>query len=161
MKVYAVSYGWEDTDARLFANEEDAKKWAELFDGFLEEKEVWDNDAMNKGFYYCIKASANFDFLHHSRTEWKGTTTRISYEEYLPHHSKKEKYLIEATSFDSVKISATIFCARPEEMPDSLIATPYVSNDVADELYQTFLRDPKRLMEMMPMTVNSRWDIML
>lgn len=62
MKVYMVSYGWEDTDTLLFANEEDAKKWVELFDGFLEEKEVWGNDAMNKGFYYCIKASANFDF---------------------------------------------------------------------------------------------------
>ena len=54
MKVYMVSYGWEDTDTLLFANEEDAKKWVELFDGFLEEKEVWDNDAMNKGFYYGI-----------------------------------------------------------------------------------------------------------
>ena len=63
MKVYMVSYGWEDSDALLFANEEDAKKWVELFDGFLEEKEVWDNNAMNKGFYYCIKASANFDFF--------------------------------------------------------------------------------------------------
>ena len=27
MKVYMVSYGWEDSDTRLFANEEDAKKW--------------------------------------------------------------------------------------------------------------------------------------
>ena len=26
MKVYMVSYGWEDTDTLLFANEEDAKK---------------------------------------------------------------------------------------------------------------------------------------
>mgnify|MGYP004536086191 CR=1 FL=1 len=161
MKVYEVIGDWEDTDGKLFINKEDAEKWAKLFGGLPQEKELWGDDAMNKGFYYCIKVSANFDFLRHSRTEWKGTVTRISYEEYLPHHSKKEEYAIEATSFDDVKISATVFCARDERMPQKLIDSPYVSYDVADELYETFLRDPERLMEMMPMTVNSRWDIML
>lgn len=161
MKVYMVTHDWEDGDPELFTNKEDAEKWVELFGGFLEEKELWCDDAMNKGFYYCIKVSANFDFLHHSRTEWKGTTTRISYEDYLPHHTKQEEYLIETASFDDVKISATVFCARPEAMPENLIDSPYVSYDVADELYETFLRNPERLLAMMPMTVHSKWDIML